>query len=87
VKKFNSIHKILKKNLFLAKDKYERIAWHLAPLNGRRGAMEILRSWVKEAELNTDELLLVPTADGYTAFQLAEENNHVETLRKCGSGL
>ena len=49
--------------------------------------MEILRSWVKEAELNTDELLLVPTADGYTAFQLAEENNHVETLRKCGSGL
>jgi len=72
----------LKKNLFLAKNKYGRIKWHLAPLNGRLGAMETLRSWVKEAELNTDELLLVPTADGYTAFQLAVENNHVETLKK-----
>jgi len=62
--------KELKKNLFLAKDKYGRIAWHRAALNGSLEAMETLRSWVKEAELNTDELLLVPTADGYTAFQL-----------------
>jgi ankyrin repeat protein len=44
--------------------------------------METLRSWVKEAELNTDELLLVPTADGHTAFQLAAQHNKVETQKK-----
>ena len=25
--------------------------------------------------------MLVPTADGYTAFQLAAHNNHVQTLK------
>jgi len=49
--------------LFLVKNNYGRIAWHRAALNGNLEAMETLRSWVKEVELNTDELLLVPTLD------------------------
>ena len=42
----------------------------------------------KEAELNTDELLLSQTEEGYTAFLLVAENNHLETLQAlCVSGL
>jgi hypothetical protein len=32
-------------------------------------------------ELNTDELLLARTWDGYTAFRMAAEKNHVETQK------
>jgi hypothetical protein len=32
-------------------------------------------------QLNTHVLLLVQTGDENTAFQLAAENNHVETLK------
>ena len=74
--------KELKKNLFLAKNKYGLTAWHQAALNGSLKSMQTLRSLVKDAELNTDELLLISTADGYTAFQLAARKNHVETLKK-----
>jgi len=31
-----------------------------------------------EATVNTDELFLAQTGDGYTAFQIASENNCVE---------
>jgi hypothetical protein len=68
--------------LFLAKNKYGGIAWHQAAIKGSQQALETLWSWVKEAKLNTVELLLFPTEDGYTAFQIAAQNNHVETLKK-----
>ena len=42
----------------------------------------MLWCWSKETEINTDELLLVETGKGYTAFHLAAENNHVETLKE-----
>jgi ankyrin repeat protein len=68
--------------MLIEKKKDGFIAWHQAALEGSLEAMEILRSWVKEAELNTDEMLLVPDADGYTAFPLAAGNNHAETRKK-----
>ena len=70
------------KNLFLAKDKYECIAWHRAAEEGSLEALETLWSWAKEAELNPDELLLFPTCEGNTAFHWAAQKNHVETLKK-----
>jgi ankyrin repeat protein len=33
-------------------------------------------------ELNTGELLLAQTENGYTAFQLAAENNNVGIIKK-----
>ena len=33
-------------------------------------------------EINTYELLVAKTGDGYTAFLLAAENNQVETLNR-----
>jgi ankyrin repeat protein len=33
-------------------------------------------------ELNTVELLLAQTENGYTAFQLAAENNNVEIIKR-----
>jgi len=72
----------MKKELFLSKHKYGRIAWNQAAIKGNLEASDTLRCWGKEAEQNTDELLLVQTGDVYMAFQLAAESNHVETLKK-----
>jgi len=73
----------LKKNLFLAREKNGYIAWLLAAIKGSVQALETLWSWVKEVEVNPDELLLVQTEDGRTtAFQFAAQKNHVEALKK-----
>jgi hypothetical protein len=48
----------MKKKLFLAKEKYGCIAWHLAAIYGNLRALEILWNCSKEAEINTNELLL-----------------------------
>jgi len=68
--------------LLLGKDKEGYIAWHRAAEEGSLEALETLRRWVKEVELNTDELLLVETGDGHTAFHLAAWKNHAVTLKK-----
>ena len=74
--------------MFLAKEKNGYIAWVLAALKSSVQALETLWSWVKEVEINPDELLLDQTEDGRTtAFQFAAQKNHVETLRNCGFGL
>jgi len=70
------------KKLFLSKDSYQYIACHRATVEGNLEALEKLGVWVKKVELNTDELLLVQTGDGYTAFLLVAQNSHVETLNK-----
>jgi hypothetical protein len=56
-------------------------------VGGTLEALEKLWRRAKEAEIKTDELLLAQNGDGYTAFQMATENNHRETLRKCRCGL
>jgi len=61
----------LKNKLFLPKNKYGITAWHRAALEGSLEELETLWSWAKEVELNTDELLLSQTGEGYTAFLLA----------------
>jgi hypothetical protein len=71
----------LKKKLFLAKNKYGCIAWHQAAQYGILRALETLWSWSKAAEINTNELLLAQNGEGFTAFQLGVENNHVATLK------
>jgi len=67
--------KDLKKKLFLAKSNYGYIAWQRA---AQFGSLEALWIWAKEVELNTHELLLSQSGDGYTAFQLAARKNHVK---------
>jgi len=67
----------LKKKLFLAKDKYGYFAWHGAAQFGSLKALEMLWTLAKELELDTHELLLSQTREGYTAFQLAAQSNHV----------
>jgi ankyrin repeat protein len=72
----------IRKNIFLAKDKFGFTVWHGAALEGNLQALEILWFWAKEEEINTDELLLSQTEDGFTAFHMAAEENHVEILKK-----
>ncbi len=67
----------LKNKLLLTEDWYGYTAWHRAADRGRLEVLELLWSLAKEAKLNTDELLLAQTGDGYTAFLLAAEKNHV----------
>jgi ankyrin repeat protein len=69
--------KVLKKELFLAKDNYGYIAWHRAAKSGSLEALEILWTLAKELELDAHEFLLSQTGEGYTAFQLAAQRNHV----------
>jgi hypothetical protein len=58
------------------------MAWQHAADQGSSEALETLWCWAKEAEMNTDELLLAQTGDGFTAFQLAARNNHIEALNR-----
>ena len=58
---------------------YGYIAWQRA---AQFGSLEALWIWAKEVELNTHELLLSQSGDGYTAFQLAARKNHVKALLK-----
>ena len=60
---------------------YEYIWWQWAAAKGILQAWETLRFWGKGATLNTDELLLVESEDGKTAFQLAAGDHHIETLK------
>jgi len=73
--------------LLLAKEMNGHFAWHQAALGGSLEALKSIWIWAKELELNTDELLITETGNGCTAFQLAAENDHVETLNKLRSGL
>ena len=61
--------------------------WHRTAAGGNLEAFELLWRWANKVEIKTDELLLAQTGDGYTAFQLAAENNHIETFRNSRSGL
>jgi ankyrin repeat protein len=72
----------LRKKLFLAKNNVGFTAWHIAAFFGRLGALDILWSFAKKAEINTDELLLAQCLDDVTAFHLAAHENHVEILNK-----
>ena len=60
-----------KEKLLTERDDYGYNAWHRAARRGSLEALETLWSLAKEAELNTDELLLAQTRDRYTAFLLA----------------
>ena len=71
-----------KEKLLTERDDYGYNTWHRAARQGRLEALETLWSLAKEAELNTDELLLAQTRDGYTAFLLAAEKNHVGILKR-----
>ena len=64
------------------RDDYGYNTWHRAARQGRLEALETLWSLAKEAELSTDEILLAQTRDGYTAFLLAAEKNHVGILKR-----
>ena len=56
--------------------------WHRSAGKGNLETLGTIWCWAKEVELNTEELWLAQTGDDYTAFQLAEDENHVETLNK-----
>jgi len=58
----------LKKKLLLAKDNEGYRAWDRAAQKGSLEAIEILRSWGKEAGINRDELWLVQNKEGKTAL-------------------
>ena len=45
---------------------------------GIRGIMV----WAKEVELNTAELLLVQTGNGFNSFKLAAQKDHLEVLQR-----
>ena len=70
------------KKIVNRRDDYGYNAWHRVVRRGRLEALETLWSLAKEAELNTDELLLAQTRDRYTAFLLAAEINHVGILKR-----
>jgi len=72
----------IKNKLLLAKDKDGYTAWHRAADKGSLHALEILRNWAKEAELNPEELLLAQNGTGYTAWQIAAHKSHLEELKK-----
>jgi hypothetical protein len=72
----------LKKNLILSKNNYVCITWHLAAALCSNETLQLLWNFSKEAEINTEELLLAETGKVYTAFQIAAVKNQVETLKK-----
>jgi hypothetical protein len=53
-----------------------------AAILGSLEALEKIWSRAKEAELNTDELLLAQTGEGLNAIQLTAQKNHVDTLQR-----
>jgi len=61
--------------------------WHRTAAGGNLEALQLLWWWAEEVEIKTDELLLAQIGDGYTAFQMAAQNNHIETFRNSRSGL
>jgi len=65
----------LKNKLFLSKDLFGCMAWHLIAFGGGLEALETLCCLDREMELNRDEMLLERTVDGSTTFLLAAENN------------
>ena len=58
------------------------MAWHLAAKGGSKECLGTLWCWAKEEEINTDELLLAQTGDGYNAFQIAAFNSQVEKINR-----
>jgi len=56
--------------------------WQRAAINECLEALDTLWSCAKEEEINIDEMFLAQTGNGYTAFQLAPENNNLDTLQK-----
>ena len=68
------------------------MVWHREAGKGCLQSLDTVWSFVKEAELNTDEFLLAQPGNGYTGFLLAAECNIVDTLnimwdrlKKCNS--
>jgi len=70
-------YKLIKEKLLFTKDKNKYIAWHHAACFGRLEALQTLWSWAKEVEVTSDELLLTKSWEGFTAFEMATERNHV----------
>jgi len=58
--------------LLLARERHGYIAWHRAAAKGNLQALETLRSWNKEAELNPDNLLLAINEEGHAVARLVE---------------
>ena len=56
--------------------------WHYAACFGKLEALQTLWNLAKEVELKVDELLLVKTEDGITAFYMEAHDNHMEILQK-----
>jgi hypothetical protein len=54
--------------------------WHIAAVAGSIDTLEALWICSKEAEINTEKLLITDTGEGYTALHLEAKNNLVETL-------
>jgi hypothetical protein len=50
----------------------------LTRISGNLETLQMQWRCAKKAEIKTDELL-AQTGDGYTAFQMAAENNNMET--------
>ena len=50
---------------------YGYTAWHRAAVAGSLETLETLWIWIKEAELNLEELLLAQSFSGYMAWQMA----------------
>ena len=63
------------------------MVWHRAAGKDCLQSLDTLWSFVKEAELNTDEFLLAQPGKGYTGFLLAAECNIVDTLNIMWDGL
>jgi len=72
----------LKKNLLLGKDIYGHTVWYRAVEKGNLYALEVSWIWVKEVEVNTNEILLVENNKVETDFHIAIEKNNVNILEK-----
>ena len=72
----------LRNKLFLVPHQYRITEWHRAERFSKFEALETLCSWAKEAELNTDELLLAKNKQGYIARQLATQRRYIDVSEK-----
>jgi ankyrin repeat protein len=74
--------KEFRKYFFTPEKKYNCIGCDQPAERDSLEALDILQSWAKEAEINTDKSLLTQTGEGEISFKLAEEKNFIQTLKK-----
>ena len=71
----------LKKKFLLAKDHHGYTAWDRAAIECSLEALETLWCCAKEAELNSDILLVAQNEKGNTAWKMATQEIHLEVMK------